>query len=89
MVKVIDDQFMVCSDCAMAIANDDYTGLDAYLDEEEAEMRMNHIKESIASVEGWICIGDPENDIDFSVQSCDCCKVKLAGYRHQMVVMNK
>jgi len=38
-VDIIDDDFMVCTDCLMIIANDDASGLDYSLGEEEAEAR--------------------------------------------------
>ncbi|WP_280553448.1 hypothetical protein [Halomonas sp. 25-S5] len=38
-VDIIDDDFMVCTDCLMIIVNDDATGLDYSMDEEEAAER--------------------------------------------------
>ena len=87
MVKVIDDHFMVCQDCLMAIANDDFTGLDYHLSPEEAEKRMQEIKEAMASVDGDICAGNPEEDEDFSTTPCHCCGDRLHGSRHHCVIL--
>lgn len=73
----------VCVDCLMAIANDDYSGLDYYYDEAEAETRMAEIKEGIWSLseEGkyHLAVGDDEG---FSWSGCDCCGSDLGGERH-------
>ena len=87
MVNVIDDNFMVCTDCLMAIANDDYTGLDYSYNQQEAFQRMTQIKYGIESTEGHICVGDYDKDEEFSRQDCECCGTHLAGTRHHCVVL--
>ena len=84
MATVIDE-ISVCTDCIMAIANDDYTGLDYYYDE-AAERRMQNIKEGIASfLPNYLVAGDDSDE--FSRYDCDCCGEGLAGARHQVFVL--
>lgn len=87
MAEVIDDNFMVCTDCLMVIANADYSGLDYYYSEEEAAQRKEAIDDGIAHTKGHICVGDSEKDNDFSSSWCDCCHTPLAGPRHHCVVL--
>lgn len=60
MVKVIEENFMVCCDCLSAIACDDYTGLDYHYNESEAEKRMEEIKRGIENAGGYIVYGDSD-----------------------------
>lgn len=89
MINIIDNNFMVCSECLQAIANDDYTGLDYYLPEDESNARMRDIQESIHLVAGNICCGDSENDDSFSMNPCDCCGDRLHGSRHHCVLLER
>ena len=69
MVEVIDDDFMVCTDCLMIIANDDASGLDYSLGEEEAAAREQEIRGAIAEIqreERQIVVGDSDRDEEFS-----------------------
>ena len=92
MVNVIDDNFMVCSECLSAIVNDDYSGLDYSYDEQEANERMAHIQECIRWEQvqngGYIVLGDEEKDDEFSSRSCSCCGSHLAGSRHHCIVLS-
>ena len=87
MAQVIDDDFMVCTDCLMAIANDDYSGLDYHYSAAEAGQRMADIKTGMDSAGGYICCGDSDRDEEFSTRDCDCCGCYLAGSRHHCVVL--
>ena len=89
MAKVIDDSFMVCSDCLQAIANNDYTGLDYYYSEKEADKRMQDIQKGVENAGGYICCGDSEKDNKFSRMPCECCGEKLHGNRHHCVVLEE
>jgi hypothetical protein len=89
-LEVIDDDFMVCTDCLMIIANDDASGLDYSLGEEEAEVREHEIREAIAEIqreEGQIAVGDSDKDDEFSSSPCACCGTRLAGARHHCVLL--
>jgi hypothetical protein len=86
-VEVHNDSFMVCGDCLMAIVNGDFTGLDHYLDEPVATIRMEHIKQSIQDTEGHIVLGNSEEDLEFSPSPCDCCRERSAGSRHHCVTL--
>ena len=73
--------YKVCDDCIMAIANDDYSGLDYYLSEDESLQRMEQIKQGMAALgQNIVCMNDEPDE--FSVVSCDCCGDHLAGRRH-------
>ena len=81
MAKVFQDDLWFCTDCLHAAVNNDYTGLDYYLNEPEATNRMNQIKEGLAKLPGYpVYIG---NDDEFSTRPCDCCGEKLHGERFE------
>ena len=89
-VDSIDDDFMVCTDCLMIIANDDASGLDYSLGEEEAEVREQEIRGAITEIqreEGQIAVGDSDRDDEFSSSPCACCGTRLAGARHHCVIL--
>lgn len=88
MVDIVDDDFMVCTDCLMAIANDDYSGLDYHYSEAEATERMAEIQAGMAAAGGNICCGEADRDEEFSSRDCDCCGSSLAGSRHHCVVLS-
>lgn len=77
MAKVIDE-IMVCQDCLMVIANNDWTGID--------DSDIKRVKAGIEAIEGYACPGDSEKDEDFSWRGCDCCN-GLAGSRHHIVIL--
>lgn len=87
MCEVLDENFMVCSDCLMAVANDDFSGLDYHLSEVEATERMAHIQSSIAEIDGYVTVGNSENDESFSQSKCECCDTTLHGSRHHCVIL--
>lgn len=74
-------EYKVCTDCIMAIANDDYTGLDYHYDEDEANQRMDEINQGMKALGPNIVCMNVEPD-SFDVSPCDCCSSKLAGERH-------
>lgn len=76
----------------MIIANDDATGLDYSLGEEEAAEREREIREAIADIqrtEGHVAVGDSDLDDEFSSNPCSCCGTRLAGQRHHCVILAK
>ena len=88
MVKIIDDQFMVCADCCGVLANGDYSALDYYYpDPAECEDKIKAIDQGMSRVEGYIALGDRERDHEFSRSRCDCCGTHLAGARTHFVVL--
>ena len=89
-MKILDDNFMVCVDCILAIANGDYSGLDYSLPESEADRRMEEIEQGIDAAggyDGYIVPGDAEKEEEFSSSDCDCCGSHLAGSRHHCVIL--
>jgi hypothetical protein len=59
-----------CDDCAVAIANDDYSGMD---DKQEAATRKG-----LSEITSYVVIGD---EVGFMHDRCDICD-GLAGSRH-------
>jgi hypothetical protein len=87
MVDIIDDDFLVCTDCLMAIANGDTSGLDYYYSADEATRRLDEIHAGMAAAGGDIVPGETDRDEEFSRRDCDCCGCGLAGSRHHCVVL--
>lgn len=88
MVRIIDDEFMVCSDCIMAIANGDLTGLANDPEtEDERTRQINRGLEQIAQDGGMPVAGDFDKDDEFSRYPCECCGERLAGSRHHAVIL--
>ena len=85
MMNVLDDEFMVCVDCLMVIANSDYSGL--AIDPETEDQRTKDINDGFESIDGHICCGDSERDQEFSWSDCDCCGSSLGGSRHHCVIL--
>lgn len=71
--------YLVCSDCLMAIVYDDYTGLDYSLEPKAANRRMREIKQSITDLGPLAPVDYTE---EFNTSPCDCCGCHLAGERH-------
>lgn len=86
-MRVLNADMLVCVDCAMVIANADYSGLDYHYDDPDA--RMEEINRGLSDAGGIIVSGDPENDREYSSYSCDCCRSSLAGYRHHCVLLEQ
>lgn len=61
---------VICTDCGIAAANDDYTGMDE-ADEERVRAAL--------SLRGHIVVG--EDYAHYSTLPCDCCGTTLAGHR--------
>ena len=87
MTDIIDDDFLVCTDCLMAIANGDTSGLDFHYSPSDATRRLDEIHAGMAAAGGSIVCGDSERDEEFSTRDCDCCGCGLAGSRHHCVVL--
>lgn len=89
-MKVIDDNFLVCTDCIMVIANGDYSELNYYYpdnDDADPDKRAEEIDAGIENAGGRIVPGNPEYDKEFSSRPCDCCGSHLAGHRHHCVII--
>lgn len=82
------DTIQVCEDCLMAIANGDYTGLDYWYPEAEAEERHREIDAGIASFSPATLHPGDDHD-EFSRRPCECCGSDLAGARHEVIVLGE
>lgn len=87
--KVIDSEFMVCSDCFQIIAYGDATALDYHYSESEAEKRLQEIESGLANTGGIVFTGDSSRDDEFSTSACECCRSLLHGSRHHCVILEK
>jgi protein-arginine kinase activator protein McsA len=67
-------EYMVCDDCRIAIANDDYSAM--------SDERANDVEDGIMqlSTMGHLMSGDSYDD--FSIKSCECCGDRSAGARY-------
>lgn len=77
--KVIDE-IMVCDDCIMVIANNDWTGI------EDRDIRR--VKAGIKALPNHTCAGDSDKYESFSWRDCDCCGA-LAGSRYHVVILGE
>ena len=64
MAQVIEDGLLACEDCAVAIANGDFTGMD-----DKTEARVKAGLEQL-STRGYAVTGE---DCGFTWRGCDCC----------------
>ena len=72
-----EDNYSVsmCHECAMGVANNDFTGM---VEDRESEV-VNGI--SLWADDGFHLSVDPENASDFATSRCDVCRSTLHGYR--------
>jgi len=62
MTDIIDDEYMVCTDCLMAIANGDTSGLDCHYSPSDATRRLDEIHAGMAAAGGSILLGESDRD---------------------------
>ncbi len=79
MAEILCDEQLVCSDCAIVIAN----GSRAL---EDVPERVNAVVESLDRVEGHWALTD--EFYDFSWRKCDGCRSSLGGSRYGAVVLS-
>ena len=80
------DEIKVCSYCAMIALYDDASGLDYDLSEEEASARYDDILNGLSELEsdGYLTLGNSDNDEEFSTTPCEICGCNLAGERFSL-----
>lgn len=88
-IHIIDDQFMVCSDCLYAIVFDDLSPLLQFYSEDEASRREVEIRSGLQRAGGRVELGDADRQEDFSWSPCDCCGSTLGGARHHCRLIGK
>lgn len=84
-IEILDDNFLICVDCASIIANDDPSSFDFHYGTDEAEEIEAKIREAIQvhhDAGYFINLGECELDREFMVAACECCGSTLHGYRH-------
>lgn len=86
LVAMTATDLTVCSECAAAIANNDYTGLDN--NPASAEQRAAEIR---AGLTAWNTDGfylAVTGHAGYETGPCDCCNTHLAGDRHHAAALN-
>ena len=87
-MKLIDDNFMVCSECLFVVAYNKIEGLEDYHD--NPVERLEAIESGIEANTpdgGLIHRGDSDKDETFSSSGCECCNSGLEGSRHHCVIL--
>lgn len=87
MINIVDDEYMVCVDCLMVIANGDYSGL--ALNPDTEDRRTEAINRGLDRAGGSVCCGDQDKDEEFSNRGCDNCGCNLAGSLHHCVILGE
>ena len=72
MARILEDSLAFCVDCAIAIANADYTGLTG--------ARAEQVRTAVSKLyhRGYPVVGE---DQGYRTVACDCCHTPLAGQR--------
>ena len=67
---------MICTDCTMAVANADYSGMDA-----ETEIRVVESLINLGAEGARVYLGDTNGMVDFyrPLHGCGVCRTTLAG----------
>jgi hypothetical protein len=86
-MKVIVDDLWLCGDCTQAAVNDDYTGLDYYLQPEDAAHRQAQIEAGLAKLGPHLISANGCEE--FSTRRCDCCGTNLHGHRDEFAVLGE
>jgi len=71
---------MACQDCLMLVANGE-------LPDERPELEDDIDALWGVSRSRFFCVGDSDQDDEFSWRACECCGSELGGSRHQLAVM--
>lgn len=74
-IKTLNDNVMVCTDCAMVICNDDVSGI-------EDDYQIDAVYQGIDEAQGHFALGDSDKDLEHSISSCACCGSDAHGKRH-------
>lgn len=77
---------LVCTDCLEVVTNHDYTSLDYYYDEDDANLRREEIDAGLSRL-GLITRGETSQDKELSTCPCECCGNQLHGDRHHCVTV--
>ena len=87
-MDIVDDNFMVCTECLFAIVYGEVDGLENYHD--NPAKRLESIESGIETNTpdgGSIHAGDSDKDETFSWSGCECCNSGLGGSRHHCVIL--
>ena len=77
-----EEKLRACVECILYVANGDVPDDRDALPDEVAEMWP--------PAEGWqLCMGDPEQDDEFSWSPCQCCGSHLGGARHEVIALRE
>ena len=84
MMIITLTNLLLCQDCTQAAVNDDYTSLALQADEDK---RIAEIQEGLTRLGPGLTWDSKQPDIEFSTNSCDCCRTKLHGRRVPFVIL--
>lgn len=80
MATILSDTLQACDDCAIAIANGDYTGMDGATEQ--------CVKDALGrwAKQGCLVVGE---ELGFSWHGCDICDSDLGGNVHQVSLLGE
>lgn len=90
---MIENDLWLCSDCLFVAVNGDYSGLQYYYSGGELDARIAGIDAGLDAL-GPHLVPDFDSEEgtgirEFSSQTCDCCRSKLAGERHRFAILGE
>ncbi len=79
MAHIVEGELLACIDCTIAMANDDYSGI-------EDDSRVAEVKAGLDELakRGYPVIGD---EYGFTWRGCDCCGSYLGGDKHTFAIL--
>lgn len=82
MAHVIEDDLTACTDCLMAIANGDFSGMD-----DATEKRVRTALDEWGKRGTLVPSGDEDEEEHFSWSACDICDSGLGGNRSKVALL--
>lgn len=74
-----DGTFLLCDDCALYAVNDDLTGIDAYLEGEDADRRADKVRASVHAMGDIYAVFSDHDNTVVDDETCDCCGIRTHG----------
>jgi hypothetical protein len=90
-MEVIQGNLWLCSDCLPAAVNGDLGAMDYYYHKATAEHRKQAVTAGLRRLGGGL-VPDFDSEtgegiLSFSLVTCGCCGMDLAGERHRFAVL--
>lgn len=74
-------ELMSCVDCLMYVANGDLP------EDDNGELQARIATMLTPEEQSNLCVGDSDQDDEFSWRACECCGSPLSGSRHQLICL--